>query len=204
MFFDEDTEALFYNMRWDIDAHIAGGAVRDFVFGKPVRDIDVFFPFPYAIPRHETVRVWKKPSGILTLVNETTTKVAGDLVGTWKRCINTSYLYGKDRGLVVFKPLKVSSSYRNVELIFPQCNGTMEDYPSYVKEFDCDLSKFWIVRGKMDGSLMDFDPNEIHFSGNERLVQNKILAFSCRASARYKQKIILKYPDWLVMVRAYP
>ena len=150
------------------DICVAGGAIRDTLLGKPVKDIDVFF------------------TGELDLDDES--ELAKHYGLEWNTddpiVDSTSY---EDSPISV---MKSTLSFKDIE--YPvqliQIHGTsLEDIVAQVDAFPCGLSKAILQE---DGTLSlasDFLQNEYF----------KIVSYKPDSPMKYKNKLQQKYPEYV-------
>jgi len=162
----------------DSNAHLAGGAVRDSLFGKPVSDYDLFLNFPidhaqkemflYLFHHSPEVRVIPMPS------RRAMTSVTG------VKIVRTSKEYYKESDFLSYRS---EDGKLNVMLCRPG-----DDIKQRIRSFPVSISQIGIcVARQGHGELVVGD-------GFKWSMVNRRVAYHTKD--KYAEKIMAKYEDW--------
>lgn len=151
------------------DIVVAGGAIRDTLLGKPVKDIDVFY------------------TGAIELDDES--DLAKHYGMKWKNSTEfdeiDSTMYEEEGITVTNTNLLFQDIPYPVQLI--EVNGnSIQDIVNHIVAFPCGLSKAILHEEGTLSLANDFLQNEFF----------KIVAYEPGTSPKYKNKLVQKYPEF--------
>ena len=164
---------------------IMGGAVRDMLLGKPIKDIDVFYVLPdNPLP---SLKDFNKDYAAFLLANETWKETTLDEEVlkkhftqeklTWEEGKDA---YDCDEFEVTHGKLTLEGCFLPVQLI------KVDDLVETLSKFPCGLSKVYFL----DGGIT-MEPEFIYGA------MNKILVFTEECPEEYMQRLHAKYEDFI-------
>jgi len=161
------------------NAHLAGGAVRDSLFGKPVSDYDLFLNFPIGLAKDEMLLYvfrYSPEVRVVTLTKPWTPERAKDGI----RLIKTSKEYYKESDFLSYRS---EDGKLNVMLCRMQ-----DDIKQMIRRFPVSISQIGIcVARQGHGEL-------VMGTGFKWSLENRRVLYHTKD--KYAKKIMDKYGDW--------
>lgn len=152
---------------------IAGGAIRDMLLERPIKDIDVFYT---------TKKVEKKDPNSFLAWNEYT-DIDEEIIKKYFTYGTKSAADYEDDTFTITHPhliWKDDLTNTQIQLIFLQ-----DDPDNYIGEFPCTLSRVAY------GQALEIS-NEFMYAA-----ENQLLVFTDDCSETYQEKMYAKYPEFL-------
>lgn len=163
----------------DSNAHLAGGAVRDSLFGKPVSDYDLFLNFPIGLAKDEMLLYvfrYSPEVRVVTLTKPWAPERAKDGI----RLIKTSKEYYKESDFLSYRS---EDGKLNVMLCRMQ-----DDIKQMIRRFPVSISQIGIC-------LCEHGRGELVVGeGFKWSLENRRVLYHTKD--KYAKKIMDKYWDW--------
>lgn len=162
----------------DSNAHLAGGAVRDSLFGKPVSDYDLFLNFPIGLADKEMFLYKYHLSPEVRVIHMPSRPTPVDKDGI--RLIRTSKEYYKESDFLAYRS---EDGKLNVMLCRMQ-----DDIKQMIRSFPVSISQIGIcVSWQGHGEL-------VMGEGFKWSLENRRVLYHTKD--KYAKKIMDKYADW--------
>jgi len=168
-------ERFFNN---DSNAHLAGGAVRDSLFGKPVSDYDLFLKFPIDIAQKEMFLYIFHHSPEVRVIPMPSRRAMTAVTGV--KIVRTSKEYYKENDFLSYRS---EDGKLNVMLCRPG-----DDIKQKIRSFPVSISQIGIC-------LCEHGRGELVVGeGFKWSLENRRVLYHTRD--KYAEKIMAKYWDW--------